>query len=67
MTKYDLRNLCSMFEVDLEAALSCMNSGETWKAKHRLEEALKSLRKIKNHESEKKAKSLPSGPDYVIV
>ena len=54
MTKYDLGNLCSMFEVDLEAALLCMNSGETWKAKHRLEEALKSLRKIKEHEQANK-------------
>ena len=50
MTRYDLRNFCSMFEIDLEAALSCLNSGETWKAKHRLEEVLKSLRKIKEHE-----------------
>ena len=55
MTKYDLGNLCSMFEVDLEAALLCMNSGETWKAKHRLEEALKSLRKIKDHEQADKS------------
>ena len=41
MTKYDLGNLCSMFEVDLEAALSCLNNEEMSKAKHRLEEALK--------------------------
>jgi len=60
MTKYDLENLCSMFEVDLEAALLCLNNEETGKAKHRLKEALKSLRRIKDHESEKTAKQISS-------
>jgi len=39
-----------MFEADLETTLSFLNDGETRKAKYRLEEALKSLRRIKEHE-----------------
>ncbi len=60
---YDLKNLCSMFETDLDAVLFAIHNGEYLKAKHRVEEMLKSIQKLKDYNVKKEAKptNMPNG------
>lgn len=44
---YDFNNLCEMFENSVEAVLGALDAGNTEKAKHRCQEILFNLQRLR--------------------
>jgi len=50
MTRYDFGNLLSMFITSLRTAIMNIEEGDCEKAKHRLQQMLKSVERLKKRE-----------------